>query len=96
MTADVTPEQQAACLKAARRCVEYANVNATCEVRLEPAWTDPETGERFPSSWVCEVRVRRAASYVVVTVEVADYVRGPGAWCELLDGELRAAVGRRR
>lgn len=91
-----TPEQRASCQADADKVIAHAGVSATAKVRIEPAWTDPETGERFGSSWVCEVRVRRAASFVAIVMEVADHAADPSAWCELLDGDLRAAVGRRR
>ncbi len=91
-----TQEQRDACLAEVNRAIAYANVRAEAKIRMEPVWTDYRTGERFPESWVAEVRIRRAASSVAIVMEVAEHARYPEAWCELLDEELRAAVGRRR
>ena len=93
---EATQEQRTACQVDADKVIAHAGVSAVAKVRMDPAWTDTETGERFPSSWVCEVRVRRAASFVAIVMEVAHHAAAPSAWCELLDEELRAAVGRRR
>lgn len=93
---DLTPGQIDACLADVEKAVAYANVRASGKVRLEPAWTDYRTGERFPASWVAEICVQRAASFIAIVMEVAEHARHPSAWCELLDEELRAAVGRRR
>lgn len=91
----MTPEQQAACLADVDKAIAHAGVSATGKVRMEPAWTDPETGERFGASWVAEVRVRRAAGFVSIVMEVADHAAGPATWCENLEDEIRHAMGRR-
>jgi predicted TIM-barrel enzyme len=91
---EVTDEQRAACQADVDRVIAHAGVSATGKVRIEPAWTDLETGERFHASWVAEVRVRRAADYAVIVMEVAGHVAYPSAWCELLDDEIRQAIGR--
>jgi hypothetical protein len=86
---EVTPEHRAACLADVDKVIAHAGVSAAGVIRLDPGWTDPETGEWFESSWVVEVRVRRPGRYVAIVMEVAEHAKDPSAWCELLEGEIR-------
>lgn len=88
----MTPEQRAACQADVDRVVaELGHDGAKSKVRLEPPWTDPETGEEFGESWVAAVRIRRGSALWVVTVDAGPHPRDPGTWCDLLRRELQGA-----
>jgi len=90
MTTDTDIE--AACEADMQKVLAHAGAPASGKIRMEPAYTDPETGERYPAELVAEVRVRRAGDFVAIVISVADHAADPSAWCELLDDEIRAAA----
>lgn len=91
----MSPEQQSACQADVDAVISaFGHAGIVGKVREEPAWTDAETDEVYPPTWVVEVRVGRGSRMRVVTIDVEGWDRARDAWRELMRLKVAKAIRR--